>query len=77
MPRQTVESFLTKLKQERAQLDSLIAAVESRTKQGQTVSGPAERRNGAVVKQRHTMSEATKAKLRKIMKSKWAAKKKG
>ena len=59
-------------------MDSLIAAIESRTnsKQGQTLTAPTHSQNSEAPK-RHGMSAATKAKLRRIMKAKWAAKKSG
>ena len=69
----TAQELIDKLKQERDQLTSTIALLE-RVK-GATSHLP---QSTAATKPKpsHKMSEATKAKLRRIMKAKWEAKKK-
>jgi hypothetical protein len=78
MPRQTVESFLSKLKKEREVLDSIILAVESRLQHHvQPVAHqPVHKPVGHQPAKKKGMSEATKAKLRAIMKARWAQKQK-
>jgi hypothetical protein len=69
----TAQDLIDKLKQERDQLSATIALLErikgatSYLPQNITATKP---------KASHKMSEATKAKLRRIMKAKWEAKKK-
>jgi hypothetical protein len=73
MPRQTVESFLSKLKKEREVLDSIILAVESRMQH--RVQPVAHQLVAHQPTKKKGMSAATKAKLRAIMKARWAQKK--
>jgi hypothetical protein len=69
----TAQDLIDKLRQERDQLTSTIGLLE-RIK-GATSHLP-QRTTATKAKASHKMSEATKAKLRRIMKAKWEAKRK-
>jgi hypothetical protein len=70
----TAQDLIDKLKHERDRLTSTIALLE-RIK-GATSQPPPSATVSAKHKGSHKMSEATKAKLRRIMKAKWEAKRK-